>query len=116
MRLLAPPGELRVASDSIVADSGRPDPVDLAAQEHAVANLPHDALVYLLGSRYCETSPQGSSLIAYVSWRPKTNRGLYLADYLKLPSLDQLRGFENLFRRCLHTRIEISVISSTHTP
>ena len=55
VRLLAPPGELRVASDSIVADSGRPDPVDLGAQETAVANLPHDALVYLLGSRYCET-------------------------------------------------------------
>jgi transglutaminase-like putative cysteine protease len=55
VRLLAPPGELRFASDAIIADSGRPDPVDLAAQEHAVANLPHDALVYLLGSRYCET-------------------------------------------------------------
>ena len=55
MRLLAPAGELRIAGDCVVADSGRPDPVDLAAQEHAVANLPHDALVYLLGSRYCET-------------------------------------------------------------
>jgi transglutaminase-like putative cysteine protease len=55
VRLLAPAGELRIAGDSVVADSGRPDPVDLAAQEHAVANLPHDALVYLLASRYCET-------------------------------------------------------------
>jgi transglutaminase-like putative cysteine protease len=55
VRLLAPAGELRIAGDCVVADSGRPDPVDLAAQEHAVANLPHDALVYLLASRYCET-------------------------------------------------------------
>jgi Tol biopolymer transport system component len=44
------------------------------------------------GSRYCEVAPRGS-LVAYVSWRPQTNRGLYIADYQKLPTLDQLRGF-----------------------
>jgi hypothetical protein len=26
-----------------------------SAKQHAVANLPHDALVFLLASRYCET-------------------------------------------------------------
>jgi transglutaminase-like putative cysteine protease len=55
VRVLAPPGELRIACDTIVADSGKPDRVDLAAEQHAVADLPHDALVYLLASRYCET-------------------------------------------------------------
>mgnify|MGYP003694585441 CR=1 FL=1 len=55
MRVLAPPGQLRIACDTIVADSGRPDRVDLSAEQHAVADLPHDALVYLLASRYCET-------------------------------------------------------------
>jgi hypothetical protein len=55
VRLLAPPGDLRVANDTVIADGGKPDLVDLAAQEHAVADLPHDTLVYLLGSRYCET-------------------------------------------------------------
>jgi transglutaminase-like putative cysteine protease len=54
-RLLAPAGELRVAADAIVADTGLPDPVDLSAQEYAIADLPHDTLVYLLASRYCET-------------------------------------------------------------
>jgi transglutaminase-like putative cysteine protease len=54
VRLLAPPGELRVASDTIVSDSGRADRVDVGAEEHAVADLPHDTLVYLLASRYCE--------------------------------------------------------------
>jgi Tol biopolymer transport system component len=44
------------------------------------------------GSRFCEVSPRGS-LVAYVSWRPRTHRGLYVADYEKQPSLDQLRGF-----------------------
>ena len=55
VRLLAPAGEIRIAGDAIVADSGLPDPVDLGAEEHAVADLPHDALVFLLGSRYCQT-------------------------------------------------------------
>jgi hypothetical protein len=54
-RILAPPGQIRVACDTIVADSGKPDRVDLSAEQHAVGDLPHDALVYLLASRYCET-------------------------------------------------------------
>ena len=55
VRVLAPPGELRVANDAIVLDAGRPDPVAPAAAQHAVADLPHDCLAYLLASRYCET-------------------------------------------------------------
>jgi transglutaminase-like putative cysteine protease len=55
VRILAPPGQLRIACDTIVADSGEPDRVDVSAEQHAVADLPHDALVYLLASRYCET-------------------------------------------------------------
>jgi transglutaminase-like putative cysteine protease len=55
VRIVASPGELRVIGDTIVSDSGKPDPVNLGAEEHAVANLPHDTLGYLLGSRYCET-------------------------------------------------------------
>ena len=55
VRILAPPGQLRVACDTIVADSGKPDRVDLSAEQHAVADLPHDALVFLLASRYSET-------------------------------------------------------------
>jgi transglutaminase-like putative cysteine protease len=54
-RLIAPAGEIRITADAIVSDSGKPDPVDLAAGEHAIADLPHDALVFLLGSRYCQT-------------------------------------------------------------
>jgi hypothetical protein len=32
-----------------------PEPAILHAQEHPVESLPHEALVYLLASRYCET-------------------------------------------------------------
>jgi transglutaminase-like putative cysteine protease len=54
VRVLARPGKLKVSSDAIVSDSGRPDPIDLAAEQHAVADLPPETLVYLLGSRYCD--------------------------------------------------------------
>jgi transglutaminase-like putative cysteine protease len=55
VRVLASPGVLHVATDAILADSGKPDRVHPGAEEHAVADLPHETLVYLLGSRYCET-------------------------------------------------------------
>jgi transglutaminase-like putative cysteine protease len=54
-RIVAPKGELRLWADSIVSDPGTPDRVDRSAQQHAVDDLPEDTLLYLLGSRYCET-------------------------------------------------------------
>jgi transglutaminase-like putative cysteine protease len=54
-RILAPPGVVRIASTAVVNDSGAPDPVVASAPQHAVQDLPDDALVFLLGSRYCET-------------------------------------------------------------
>jgi len=54
-RILAPPGTVRIASTAVVNDSGTPDPVVASASQHAVQDLPDDALVFLLGSRYCET-------------------------------------------------------------
>ena len=50
-RLLAPKGELQICTDAIVADSGLPDVVEPAAPQHEVADLPHETLVFLLGSR-----------------------------------------------------------------
>jgi transglutaminase-like putative cysteine protease len=55
LRILAPPGELKIANAAIVNDSGKPDPVNVAAEQHAIADLPNETFVYLLGSRYCET-------------------------------------------------------------
>ena len=54
-RMVAPPGEVAIRTDAIVADCGLPDAVEPAARQHEVGELPHDALVFLLGSRYCET-------------------------------------------------------------
>lgn len=54
-RIVAPQGEIRISSDALIEDSGLPDAVDPSAPQHAVENLPAETLVFLLGSRYCET-------------------------------------------------------------
>jgi transglutaminase-like putative cysteine protease len=54
-RLLAPAGPVRFSADYIVADSGLPDPQPFDAVQHDVDHLPSELLVFLLGSRYCET-------------------------------------------------------------
>lgn len=54
-RLEAPAGLLTLTADGIINDGGLPEPANPHAQEHRVSALPEDTLVYLLGSRYCET-------------------------------------------------------------
>jgi transglutaminase-like putative cysteine protease len=54
-RIVAPAGTTRITADALIQDSGLPDPTCAHAQEHPVESLPHDSLMYLLGSRYCET-------------------------------------------------------------
>jgi len=54
-RLVAPKGSLRLTADAIVKDSGEPEVVPYNAWQHEVQGLPEETLVFLLGSRYCET-------------------------------------------------------------
>ena len=54
-RLTFPAGRTTVTTETIVRDSGQPDPVVADAGEHAVEDLPDECLVFLIGSRYCET-------------------------------------------------------------
>lgn len=53
-RFVAPPGPLRLSSSTLIRDSGEPDPVNLAARELPVGDVPNEVLCYLLNSRYCE--------------------------------------------------------------
>ncbi|PZM10345.1 transglutaminase-like domain-containing protein [Rhizobium tubonense] len=54
-RFVAPSGDFSIWGDGTVEDSGLVDPIDWSAGEIAIAELPDECLVYLLGSRYCET-------------------------------------------------------------
>ena len=51
----APAGRLTIAADFFVQDSGKTDEVAPEATQRPLETLPVDTLVYLLGSRYCET-------------------------------------------------------------
>jgi transglutaminase-like putative cysteine protease len=54
-RIVAPPGLIAIRNDFLIADSGLPDAVAPDARQLEVGELPDDVLIYLLGSRYCET-------------------------------------------------------------
>ena len=54
-RIVAPKGQLKLSANGLVRDSGLPDLVVLQARQTPVEALPDDTLLFLLGSRYCET-------------------------------------------------------------
>ena len=53
-RFVAPAGKLQLYNSTLIEDSGLPDPVNLAARQLPVEDLPPEVLRYLLASRYCE--------------------------------------------------------------
>lgn len=54
-RIFAPTGALRISADTIVSDTGLPDPQVWAAVQVPVQELPQEALVFLLASRFCDS-------------------------------------------------------------
>jgi transglutaminase-like putative cysteine protease len=54
-RVVAPHGRMLISASGVVRDSGRHDAVVPLAMQHPVEDLPEETLVFLLGSRYCET-------------------------------------------------------------
>ena len=56
-RIVAPKGVLSLSTDAIINDSGLPDTINPEARQTAVELLPDETLLFLLGSRYCETDP-----------------------------------------------------------
>ena len=54
-RFVAPAGLFRIRADSTIEVDPAPDPVLSHLPETPLAELPDEALLYLIGSRYCET-------------------------------------------------------------
>ena len=63
-RLVAPEGRFVVSADALVHDTGAADPVLPQLTQTPVERLPESTLVYLLGSRYCETD-----LLSQIAWQ-----------------------------------------------
>ena len=82
-RIVAPPGRIEIRNDFLIADSGLPDEVALEARQGEVAELPDEVLIYLLGSRYCDTerlSDLAWSLFSTV--KPGWQRVQAICDYV----------------------------------
>jgi transglutaminase-like putative cysteine protease len=54
-RIVAPAGTTRIFGDAVVQETGLPDAVVPGARQVAPQDLPEESLLFLLGSRYCET-------------------------------------------------------------
>jgi transglutaminase-like putative cysteine protease len=54
-RIVAPSGQMRISASGVVNDSGLPDAFAPNAIQLPVEDLPPETLLYLLGSRYCDT-------------------------------------------------------------
>ena len=54
-RLTIPTGGITISTGFVIEDSFEADPVVPGARQIPIEKLPDDILVYLLGSRYCET-------------------------------------------------------------
>ncbi len=81
-RLVAPGGRIRITTDALIRDTGQPDAIFPDARQHNVEDLPEETLVFLLGSRYCETD-----LLSQAAWdlfgnsRPGWDRVQAICDY-----------------------------------
>lgn len=63
-RIVAPAGRVRIRADAVVNDTGLPDAVVPSARQVPVQDLPDETLLFLLGSRYCETDQ-----LSETAWR-----------------------------------------------
>jgi transglutaminase-like putative cysteine protease len=101
-RLEAPPGSIRISADGVLEDSGVPEPEVWSAREIPISSLPHDALLYLLPSRYCESdllAPEALRLFGHL--RPGWSRVQAICDFV-----NQHVTFGYQFARCTKTALE----------
>ena len=64
-RIVAPAGRIRLSANAVVRDTGEPDAwLPRARSSMRCRDLPEETLVFLLGSRYCETD-----LLSEAAWR-----------------------------------------------
>ncbi len=63
-RIVAPAGRLQLSASGLVNDTGETDAVVPHARQLDLKDLPEDTLVFLMGSRYCETD-----LLSNAAWQ-----------------------------------------------
>ena len=82
-RVTAPAGILTLSADFIIRDPGLIDAYAPEAEQHAVQDLPNDVVVFLLGSRYCETDRMSETAWSlFEGTRPGWERVQAICDYV----------------------------------
>ena len=82
-RITVPQGTTTIRSDFVIADSGLPDVYVPDAPQLPVHELPPETLVYLLGSRYCETDRLSDTAWSlFAGTRPGWSRVQAICDYV----------------------------------
>lgn len=82
-RIAAPPGDITITADAVINDRGEPDEENWSACQYPVESLGEETLVFLLGSRYCETDR-----LSEIAWnlfgntRPGWERVQAICDYV----------------------------------
>ena len=82
-RGVAPAGRLSLSTNCVIRDNGQPDERAFGAGQDCVENLPEEILVFLMGSRYCETdrlSDTAWQLFSHVT--PGYSRVQAICDYV----------------------------------
>ena len=83
VRMTAPAGEFTIGTDCLIRDSGQPDRFDETAEQHAIEDLPYDALTYLLPSRYCDSDVlMADALTLFGQTPPDGRRVQAIVDYV----------------------------------
>jgi hypothetical protein len=100
-RVTVPAGGLTLSCDFTIEDSGLLDPQTPGAIQHPIEDLPDEVLIFLLGSRYCETdrlSETAWSLFGHVPpggsgcARSSTSPIITLSSAITMPARPRLRG------------------------
>ena len=82
-RVFAPAGRLTLSSDFIIRDTGLIDDYAPGAEQHPVQDLPDEVVLFLLGSRYCETDRlSDTAWRLFEKWPPGWPRVQAICDYV----------------------------------
>ncbi|MCY1667686.1 transglutaminase-like domain-containing protein [Rhizobium sp. SL86] len=81
-RIVAPQGVTMISTEFQIYDDGQPDPVPVDVVQHGINDLPDHVLVYLLGSRYCDTDRLADfAWETFAHTRPGWDRVKSILDY-----------------------------------
>jgi hypothetical protein len=98
----APAGQVSMATDFLVQDTGEPDAMAPEAVQHPLEELPVDVLIYLLGSRYCETDRLSNTAWSLFGQIPK-GWPHFVTRTMPLPSHAKSLTRSNRFERKIKT-------------